>query len=337
MKTNVAIDRDLERRVLQLLVSQLSPAQVTGRTGLSLRAVEEIATTHGYPNRVNLEAALAWMVAEDQATVLETVASGSAPVTAAPAGKQLLSVPVADLHPDPDNPRDDLGDIEELADSIRSAGLLQPIIARQRAGALIVVAGHRRLAAVQLLGWDVVDVVVTRDMRPDEVLAAMIIENGQRRDLDPIEEARAFARLKKLRGLTSVELGERIGRGQAFIDSRLRLLDLPAADQDKIRTGQMGVTHGAQKARVLGGNVRNGGGRIPHLGADHDLAGRARARCTREHNLKRALVGKTACGDCWESVIRADERHVLTQAAIGSTCATCGHHDVTNPTHEQKD
>lgn len=326
MKTNVAIDRDLERRVLQLLVSQLSPAQVTGRTGLSLRAVEEIATTHGYPNRVDLEKALELMAAED--SFLEAVASGSALVSEPPpsaAGKQLRSVPVVDLHPDPDNPRDDLGDVEELADSIRSAGLLQPIVARQRAGALIVVAGHRRLAAVELLGWDVVDVVVTRDMRPDEVLAAMIIENGQRRDLDPIEEARAFARLKKLRGLTSVELSERIGRGQAFVDSRLRLLDLPASDQDKIRTGQMGVTHGALKARVLGGNVRSSGGRIPHLGADHSLAGKARARCLKLHQLKRTLVGKTACGDCWESVIRTDERHALTQAAIGDTCATCGH------------
>lgn len=322
MKTKVSIDRALERRVLQLLVSQLSPSQITGRTGLSLRTVEEIATSHGWPNRVSLEAALAWMTVEDDQTGSTPGSSGSTS-----GGRELRTVPVADLHPDPDNPRDDLGDLEELADSIASTGLLQPIVARQRAGQLIIVAGHRRHAAVQRLGWDTVDVVVTRDMRPDEVLAAMIVENGQRRDLDPIEEARAFARLKKLQGISSSDLAQRIGRGQAFVDSRLRLLELPAEDQEKVRTGQMGVTHGTQKARVLGGNVRTGGGRIPHLGADHDLAGKARARCTREHDLKRSLVGKTACGDCWESVIRADERRTLTDTALDSTCPTCGHTD----------
>lgn len=322
MKTKIAIDRTLERRVLQLLVEQLSPSQITGRTGLSLRTVEEIADSHGWPDQTSLEAALAWMTVEDEAPATPPSSSGS---TAG--GRQLATVPVADLHPDPDNPRDSLGDLEELADSIRGAGLLQPIVARQRAGQLIVVAGHRRLAAVQLLGWDVVDVVVTRDMRPDEVLAAMVIENGQRRDLDPIEEARAFARLKQLQGMSSVDLAARIGRGQTFVDSRLRLLDLPAEDQEKVRTGQMGVTHGTAKARVLGGNVRSSGGRIPHLGADHSLAGKARARCLKLHQLKRTLVGKTACGDCWESVIRTDERASLTHAAIGSTCATCGHTD----------
>ncbi|WP_114202344.1 ParB/RepB/Spo0J family partition protein [Janibacter anophelis] len=323
MKTKVSIDRALEHRVLSLLCIPKSVGAVAQETALSLRTVEDIAARHGHPNLDALRAALAAMDFEDQ------IASASAPSSSGTGagGRELRTVPVTSLHPDPDNPRDDLGDIAELADSIREGGLLQPIVARQRAGQLIIVAGHRRLAAVQHLGWDSVDVVVTRDMRPDEVLAAMIIENGQRRDLDPIEEARAFARLKKLRGLTSVELGERIGRGQAFVDSRLRLLELPAEDQDKVRAGQMGVTYGTQKARVLAGKVRSGGGRIPHLGADHSLAGKARARCAREHDLKRALVGKTACGDCWESVIRADERQALTHAAIGATCATCGHHD----------
>lgn len=332
MKTKVALDRALERRVLELLAIPKSIGAVAHDTALSFHTIEDIAARHGHPNLDALRAALAAMDFEDQ------IASASAPSSSGTGagGRELRTVPVTSLHPDPDNPRDDLGDIAELADSIREGGLLQPIVARQRAGQLIIVAGHRRLAAVQHLGWDSVDVVVTRDMRPDEVLAAMIIENGQRRDLDPIEEARAFARLKKLQGLTSRELAERIGRNQPFVDGRLRLLDLPPEDQDKVRAGVMGVTHGTQKARVLGGNVRSGGGRIPHLGADHDLAGRARARCTREHGLKKALVGSTACGDCWESVIRADERHTLSQAAIGATCATCGHHDDTHHEHEQE-
>lgn len=332
----MSIDRATERRVLQLLVEQRSPAQVTGLTGLSLRAVEEIADSHGWPNQHSLSAGLAWMAAEDEA-LAKVEGRGAASSGTSAGGRELRTVPVADLHPDPDNPRDDVGtDVDDLAESIKATGLLQPIVARQRAGHLIIVAGHRRHAAVRLLGWDTVDVVVTRDMRPDEVLAAMIVENGQRRDLDPIEEARAFARLKKLQGLTSSELGERIGRHQAFVDSRLRLLDLPPEDQDKVRAGLMGVGHGTAKARVLGGNVRRGGGRIPHLGADHDLAGKARARCIREHQLKKTLVGTTACGECWETVIRANERSRLSQAAIGGTCATCGHHDDTHHEHKQE-
>lgn len=331
------IDRDLERRILEMLAVPKSLGTIAQQTALSFRSVETIAARYGYPNVAAIRAALSAMAAED--VIAESAAESSGSSATSARGRELRTVPVVDLHPDPDNPREDLGDdLDELAESIKATGLLQPIVARQRAGQLIIIAGHRRHAAVQLLGWDSVDVVVTRDMRPDEVLAAMIVENGQRRDLDPIEEARAFARLKKLQGLSSADLGQRIGRGQAFVDSRLRLLELPTEDQDKVRAGVMGVTHGSQKARVLAGNVRSGGGRIPHLGADHDLAGRARARCTREHGLRKKLVGSTACGECWETVIRANERWLLSQAAIGGTCATCGHHDTATPTtHDQKD
>ena len=322
MKTKVAMDRALERRVLQLLTSGLSIASAASQTALSFRAVQDVADRHGHPFIEDMRAAMAAMDIEDANASSVEPSSGSST-----GGRELRTVDVAGLHPDPDNPREDLGDIEELAASIREAGLLQPIVARQRAGRLIVVAGHRRLAAVQHLGWDSVDVVVTRDMRPDEVLAAMIIENGQRADLDPIEQARAFARLKHLKGINSSTLARQIGRSQPFVDDRLRLLDLPAEDQEKVRSGQMGTVYGTQKARVLGGNVRPAGGRIPHLGADNSLAGKARARCLKLHELKRTLVGKTACGECWESVIRTDERATLAQAAIGATCATCGHHD----------
>lgn len=317
------IDRGLERRVLRLLTVPKSTGTVAQETGLSLRKVEEIAASHGAPDQTALETALAWMDQED-----EDATTGPSPAKGSTAGgRELRTVPVSAVIADPDNPREEINGVEDLADSIREVGLLQPLVVRQRAGQLIVVAGHRRLAAVVHLGWSDVDVVVTRDMRPDEILAAMLIENGQRRDLDPIEEARAFARLKKMQGITSYALGQRLGRGQAFIDSRLRLLDLSPEDQDKVRSGQMGTGHATQKARVLGGNVRRGGGRIPHLSVDHPLAGKARARCTREHSLKKSLVGKTACGECWETVIRTDERHRLAQAALGATCATCGHTD----------
>jgi ParB family chromosome partitioning protein len=115
------------------------------------------------------------------------------PPTAKP---QLVDMRLRDIIPDPANPREDVGDILDLAASMKTAGLLQPIVVRRHEGRYLVVAGHRRLAAAQHLSWETAPVIIRADMRPDEVLAAMLIENGQRRDLDPIEEARAYRTLK---------------------------------------------------------------------------------------------------------------------------------------------
>lgn len=319
-----AITRDLERQVLDRLVSGASVSSTAQATGLSFSTVERLAVTHGYPNRDLLRDALAAMKAEDDRPEV----AGTSTADRVDATRQLRRVPVSALHPDPDNPRDDVGDVTELAASIRETGLLQPIVARERAGRLIIVAGHRRHAALLLLGRADTDVLVVADMRPDEVLAAMVIENGQRRDLDPIEEGRAYQRLKKARGVSSAELGAQIGRSQALIDGRLRLLELPPEDQARVRAGEMAIGHGTAKARVLSGNVRasHADRRIPHLAVEHPLAGKARARCKKVHDLKKVLVGSTACGDCWEQVLRADERRALADAAAdpGATCASCG-------------
>lgn len=326
MKT-ASIPRDLERQILTHLASGKSVATAAQCTGLSFGTCESVAVLAGYPDRDRVRAALDTMRAED---ARPAVRSGSA-ARRVDMTRELRTVRISELHPDPDNPREDLGDVTELAESIRETGLLQPIVARERAGRLIIVAGHRRHAALRALGQKAAHVLVIADMRPDEVLAAMIIENGQRRDLDPIEEARAYQRLKKARGVTSAELGEQIGRSQATIDGRLRLLDLSPEDQEKIRAGEMGIGHGTLKSRVASGRVRQSTAdrRIPHLATEHDLAGKARARCSRVHKLRKALVGHTACGECWESVIRADERHALSDAAAeaGATCGTCGRVD----------
>lgn len=245
--------------------------------------------------------------------------------------QSLVEVRLSDLLPDPDNPRDDVGDVSELAASMQSAGLLQPIVARCRAtdGRFVVVAGHRRLAAAQELGWSTVPVILRRDMRPDEVLAAMLIENGQRRDLDPIEEARAFARLKAQMQCSDVELARRIGRSQSQVSSRLALLALSIEEQDQVRDGTMKLVEATAKARIASGRVKPGAIGRPapgHLNTAHPLASRAKARCIRlQHSRGRGVgVGGIACGECWESVIRADERdHLHTHSASTGQCALC--------------
>lgn len=122
-----------------------------------------------------------------------------------PNDQALIQAPITQVIPDPANPREDVGDVTELADSMEEIGLLQPIVARREGARMIVVAGHRRLAAAQQLGWRTVPVIIRREMLPDDVLAAMLIENGQRRDLDPIEEARALRRAFDVTGLPSLD------------------------------------------------------------------------------------------------------------------------------------
>jgi ParB family chromosome partitioning protein len=262
-------------------------------------------------------------------------------------GNRLRRVAVSDLHPDPDNLREHVhgvpsidplntsgrdtpaDDIEQLADSIREVGLLQPIVARRADdGRLVIVAGHRRLAAVQRLQWTHVDVVIRPPMRPDHVIAAMLIENGQRRDLDPIEEARGIRRLKEQHQLTDAKVARKIGRSQRYVSDRLALLELTPDQQDQIRSGEMSKTHAAGLSRLQSGKTKNsskGHISVPYFGPTNDLASRAQARCKRlAHKLK--LAGGVACGGCWESVIRADERaHLQTANAKADDCVTCGH------------
>lgn len=251
-----------------------------------------------------------------------------APHGATTARQQLLDVRLTSLTSDPDNPREDVGDVTELANSMAAAGLLQPIIARRddTTGRLLVVAGHRRLAAAQLLGWTTVPVVVRRDMAPDHVLAAMLIENGQRADLDPIEEARALRRLQvQTGGITQSELARRIGRGQMHVSTRLALLSLPVDEQEQVRAGQMTLIEATHRGRIASGKVGKAGqDKNWHLGPQHELATLAKARCQRlDHKLGRR-VGGMACGACWESVIRADERRDITDRLIKTgTCPIC--------------
>ena len=274
----------------------------------------------------NLHAAV-----EDALGGKPTAPPAPSPLAMPPSAKpHMAEVRVRDIIPDADNPRDDLVDITELAASIASAGLIQPIIVRRHEGRLRIVAGHRRLAALQELGWETTQVVIRPDIRPDDVLAAMLIENGQRRDLDPIEEARALRRLKTQMGdVSDADLGRRLGIPSRRVNERLMLLSLPIEQQEEIRAGAMSMTEATTLARLTSGRIRPksvGRPAVGHLSATHGLAGKAKARCQRlGHSRGKGVgVGGIACGECWESVIRADEREQLhAHSAKTGTCALC--------------
>jgi ParB family chromosome partitioning protein len=250
----------------------------------------------------------------------------------------LLAISLDELHPSAANPRENLKDIEGLASSIREVGLIQPLVVQKVPGkpGYQIVAGHRRHAAAKLVGWATVPCVVRRDMLPDEELLAMLVENGQRANLDPIEEARALNRLKAM-GLTDLEIGRKVGRPQNYISNRLVLLTLPFEEQEQLRAGAVTIGASVAQARVTSGRTRpaaKGKKSAQYLSVHHGLATFARARCQRlAHKAKGgASVGGIACGECWESVIRADERsHLHQQSEQRGRCVLC---DTQNPASE---
>lgn len=319
-------------RVLGAAHPKLALPTIASNAHMTLADLQTVLNRHGYPDRHRLTAARDRLLAHAGAAAAilpdAPVVDVDQDATADQPGERLASVPVTDLRPDPENPREKIldTDVEELADSIAEVGLLQPIVARQTPKGLVVVAGHRRLTAVKMLGWTHVNVIVKPDMRPDHVIAAMLIENGQRRDLDPIEEARGLRKLKALEDLTDLQVAKKVGRTQAFVSGRLALLQLSADDQARVRAGDLGIVQATVLGRVNSGKIRPEGRKEEsYFGVTHDLASRAAARCKRLGHGFRKIAGGQGCGECWESVIRADERDQAQQRhATTGTCPTCG-------------
>lgn len=225
------------------------------------------------------------------------------------------AVPIDQVHPAPGNPRRELRDIQQLAISIQQSTMLQPIVVQRVPGqpGYRVIAGHRRLAAAKHLGWAQVPVIIRRDMLPDEELVAMLSENGQRSDLDPIEEARAYKRLVD-GGMAMRDVGVKCGRSIAHVSNRLALLTLPESELEELRAGNTTVSAVNEQLRTRRRAARKTEGKSPmergwHFGSQHPLASRARDACQQlGHLAGRKLTGSVACGECWEAVIRADER-----------------------------
>lgn len=159
-------------------------------------------------------------------------------------------LPLDYLQPGPFQPRRTMaeGPLAELADSIRSTGVLQPIIARPRKSAgpdeprYEIVAGERRWQAARLAGLTDIPVVV-RELSDAEAVAVALIENIQREELTPAEEARTLGRLCGEFGLTHESLGRAIGRSRASVSNLIRLLDLPEPVLRMIDEKQLSMGH----------------------------------------------------------------------------------------------
>lgn len=159
------------------------------------------------------------------------------------AGARLL--PVTSIQPNPHQPRSvmDSEKLTELAASIKEHGLIQPLIVTQQEGQYILIAGERRWRASQLAGLTEVPVIV-KEATPQAMLELAIIENIQRADLNPLEEALAYQQLIDEFGLIQEEVAKRVGKGRSTVANLIRLLNLPAPIQQAVTDGEISGAHG---------------------------------------------------------------------------------------------
>ncbi|MGC8468361.1 MAG: ParB/RepB/Spo0J family partition protein [Acetobacteraceae bacterium] len=172
---------------------------------------------------------------------------GDSDATAASPEATQTSIVVGRLEPGPFQPRRtaDPESLEELASSIRAHGILQPILARphpQESSRYQIIAGERRWRAAQLAGLAEVPVLL-HPLTDAEAMAAALIENLQRRDLNPMEEAEGYRRLSEEFHLTQEALSQSIGKSRSHVANMLRLLNLPASVQVELRKGTLSAGH----------------------------------------------------------------------------------------------
>jgi ParB family transcriptional regulator, chromosome partitioning protein len=174
----------------------------------------------------------------------------AAPAAAEPAGDRVVKVALTSIVASPMQPRKYFREehLTELMDSIREHGIIQPLTVRRVNGKLELIAGERRFRASEMLGLKEVP-VIEREASDREVLEMALIENLQREDLNPIEEAEAYARLSKEFAMRQEDIAQRVGKNRATVANAMRLLDL--APEVKSLLSQGRITTGHAKA-ILG-------------------------------------------------------------------------------------
>ena len=153
----------------------------------------------------------------------------------------LAMIPTRMVRPNPRNVRrSGLGELGELVESIRAEGILQPLLVEDRGDHYLIIAGHRRHAAAQELRLPAVPCVIRAAASNRRGTTRMVIENIQRAELDPIDEARAYQDLEAA-GMSRAEIARATGTPAARISQRLALLSLPQQAQRMVSTGELGV------------------------------------------------------------------------------------------------
>jgi ParB family chromosome partitioning protein len=170
-----------------------------------------------------------------------------------------VDLPIDKLVPNPGQPRKnfDETELQELADSIKTYGIIQPIIAANAGdGTFIIIAGERRTRAAKLAGLTAVPVII-RDYTDQKRLEISLIENIQRTDLNPIEEAAAFKNLMDFSNFSQDELAARVGKNRSTVANALRLLKLPVEIQKNIEAGKISSGHARALLSIVDAKARD--------------------------------------------------------------------------------
>ncbi|MDP4125543.1 MAG: ParB/RepB/Spo0J family partition protein [Bacillota bacterium] len=160
----------------------------------------------------------------------------------------VMEISITEIEPNPDQPRKEFDSLalNELADSLREHGLLQPILVRSLGDRYCVIAGERRLRAAKLAGFSKIECIV-QSCSDQEMAERAIIENIQRADLSPIEEGLAYNRLIEDYGLTQEQVAQRVGKARATVANLLRVIQLPQVVLELLRSEKISLGH----AKVL--------------------------------------------------------------------------------------
>ena len=169
----------------------------------------------------------------------------------------IVWLPAEDIAPNPVQPRKlfDEKALEELSESIKSYGILNPLTVRCRGGKYELVAGERRLRAAKLAGLEEVPCILL-DVNMEDARLIALIENLQRRDLDFIEEAVGLSRLIRMFGMSQEEAAKRIGKSQSAVANKLRLLKLPRDVLENLRSYGLSERHGRALLRLTDPNAQ---------------------------------------------------------------------------------
>jgi len=162
--------------------------------------------------------------------------------------KEISEVPTSSIRPNPQQPRHEFNhdDLEDLINSIREHGIIQPLVVRREGGNFQLIAGERRFRAAQMLSLEKVPVVIRQVEKDQDLLELALIENIQRKDLNPLEKALGYRHLLEEFQLTQEEAAKKIGKKRATLANALRLLELPEEIQRALAEEK--ITEGHAKA-----------------------------------------------------------------------------------------
>jgi ParB family chromosome partitioning protein len=230
---------------------------------------------------------------------------------AAPATEDANEFPIELIDPSALQPRVHFDDakLEELAQSIRANGVVQPLLMRPKGDRFELIAGERRWRAAQLAGLTKVPAVL-RDVSDDKILELALIENIQREDLNPIEEALAYKKLIETLGLTQETVAERVGRDRSFVTNYLRLLRLPEDIQQLVQVGRLSTGHARTLIALEDADAQR---RLARRIIEQDLSVRATERLVRSRLEEKPTKKSRGAVEAPDANVRAAETRLRRQ------------------------